>query len=164
MEALVYRCHPQTAKLLELLRGGVIGQVRMIRAAFGFGGILDVGCYPVAMSRLVAGTAAGKPYADPIEVVGGGRPGETGVDEGAAAVLVFEGGVTAQVSTGVRVTLENCLEIYGADGRITVPTPWVANRKAADGGKIAVTVKGESRTTAWRKRSPRAVRRPRRPP
>src|SRR5438105_4075950 len=73
MEAFMYRCHPQTAKLLELIRERTIGDVRMIRASFGFnsafnpdsrvysnalagGGILDVGCYPVSMSRLIAGT------------------------------------------------------------------------------------------------------------
>jgi predicted dehydrogenase len=61
MEAFMYRCHPQIAKLIELLRKKVIGEVRVIHASFGFhrdfnpevrlfknalggGGILDVGC------------------------------------------------------------------------------------------------------------------------
>src|SRR5687767_6145 len=65
MEAFMYRTHPQAARLVELLRAGSIGEVRVIQAAFGFhwpkpwnatsriisnelagGGILDVGCYP----------------------------------------------------------------------------------------------------------------------
>ena len=36
MEAYMYRCHPQTRKLLELIRSGVIGQVRVIQATFSF--------------------------------------------------------------------------------------------------------------------------------
>ena len=36
MEAFMYRCHPQTAKLVELLRNSVIGDVRIIQASFGF--------------------------------------------------------------------------------------------------------------------------------
>jgi predicted dehydrogenase len=78
MEAFMYRAHPQTARLVEILRSGAIGEVRMIQGAFGFhwpkpwnatsriisnelagGGILDVGCYPVSMSRLIAGVVDG---------------------------------------------------------------------------------------------------------
>src|SRR5207237_9838586 len=74
MEAFMYRCHPQTARIIELIREKAIGQVRVIQATFSFhwpiefdansrllaqdlggGGILDVGCYPVSMSRLIAG-------------------------------------------------------------------------------------------------------------
>jgi predicted dehydrogenase/aryl-alcohol dehydrogenase-like predicted oxidoreductase len=162
MEAFMYRCHPQTTKLVELLKEGVIGEVRMIRAAFGFGGgntinpegrlfdkalggggILDVGCYPVSMSRLVAGVAAGKDFADPVDVAAGGKLGETGVDEWAAAVLTFESGIVAQVATAVRASLDNSLEIVGADGRITVPNPWVADRQNPNPGQIIVAVKGK---------------------
>ncbi|TVR58591.1 MAG: oxidoreductase [Spirochaetaceae bacterium] len=165
MEAFMYRCHPQTAKLVELLKQGVIGEVRMIRAAFGFGGgteinaqgrmfnpelggggIMDVGCYSVSMARLVAGTAMGRAFADPIAVVAGGRVGKTGVDEWTAAVLTFENDIIAQVSTAVRSALDNTVEVYGSEGKISVSNPWVANRKTADNGKIVVTVKGESKT------------------
>ena len=89
-EAFMYRLHPQTAKLVELVKSGAIGEVRMIKSSFGFampgfmpehrlyandlagGGILDVGGYPVSMARLIAGAAAGKPFADPDKVVGRG--------------------------------------------------------------------------------------------
>ena len=74
-EAFMYRLHPQTLKLVELIKSGVIGEVRMIKSSFGFampgfmpehrlyandlagGGILDVGGYPVSMVRLIAGAA-----------------------------------------------------------------------------------------------------------
>ncbi len=164
MEAFMYRCHPQTAKLVELVKDGAIGEVRMIRASFGFGGghsinpesrtmnkrlggggILDVGCYPVSISRLIAGVAEGKPFANPVEVVGAGRLGETGADEWAAAVLRFESGIIAQVSTAVRVSPDQTLEICGSDGRITVSNPWVADRVNAGPGRIVVTSGGEER-------------------
>lgn len=141
MEAFMYRCSPQTAKLVEVIWSGAIGEVRAIQAAFGFragwnpesrllnralggGGILDVGCYPVSLSRLVAGAALGRPFADPLDVAGAGHVGETGVDESAAAVLKFEGGIVAEVATGVRVNLENVARIYGTEGWIHVPAPW----------------------------------------
>ncbi|MBT4502843.1 MAG: Gfo/Idh/MocA family oxidoreductase [Gemmatimonadetes bacterium] len=163
MEAFMYRCHPQTAELVRLIKEGAIGEVRMIRSCFGFGGghainlesrtlnsslggggILDVGCYPVSMSRLIAGVAEGKPFADPVEVVGVGHLGEESkIDEWTAAVLRFDSGIIAQVATAVRVSPDNSLEIYGSDGRITVANPWVANRQTADQGRVVVTAKGE---------------------
>ena len=164
MEAFMYRCHPQTLELVRLLKEGIIGEIRMIRASFGFGGghainpeartfsshlggggILDVGCYPVSISRLIAGVAEGKLFSDPVEVVGAGHLGETGVDEWTAAVLRFDSGIIAQVATAVRVSPDNSLEICGSDGRITVPNPWVADRKDPDPGRIIVSVKGEER-------------------
>ena len=104
-EAFMYRLHPQTAKLGELIASGAIGEVRMIQSSFGFqmpafmpehrlfandlagGGILDVGGYPVSMSRFIAGASGGKPFLDPVNVSGAARLGGTGTDEWAAAVL-----------------------------------------------------------------------------
>lgn len=142
MEAFMYRCNPQTQKLVDLIREGIIGEVRMIQAAFGFnagfnpegrlfaralggGGILDVGCYPVSMSRLIAGAATGKPFAEPTEFRALGRLGESGVDEWAAAVMKFPGEIVAEVSTAVRLSLDNVVRIYGSDGWILVPNPWI---------------------------------------
>ena len=152
MEAFMYRCHPQTAKLVELIRSGAIGQVRMIQASFSFragdnpesrllkhelagGGILDVGCYPVSASRLIAGVALGKGFADPVDVQGMGYLGKTGVDEYAAATLRFPGDIIAQVATGVRLTQDNVLRVYGTEGFITVPNPWIPAR---DGGTVKI--------------------------
>lgn len=144
MEGFMYRCHPQTARLLELIRRGSIGAVRLVQAAFSFragwdpagrllnpalggGGILDVGCYCVSMARLIA---EGAPFADPVEVKGVGQMGETGVDELAVAVLKFPGGMLAQLSAGVRVNLESVVRVWGEEGRIDVPSPWVVSREA----------------------------------
>jgi predicted dehydrogenase/aryl-alcohol dehydrogenase-like predicted oxidoreductase len=148
MEAFMYRCHPQTAKIVELIRSGAIGEVRVIQAAFSFhwpkpwnatsritrnalggGGILDVGCYPVSMSRLIAGVAMGGEFADPIEVKASGHVGPTGVDEWTCAVLKFPGDIIAEVSTGVQVNQENVVRVYGSEGRIFIPDPWVPSKE-----------------------------------
>ena len=38
MEAFMWRFHPQTDELVRLVRDGAIGELRVVRAAFGFGG------------------------------------------------------------------------------------------------------------------------------
>lgn len=148
MEAFMYRCHPQTHKLVELIRDKAIGDVRVIQAAFSYhwpkpydpassavrhlsagGGILDVGCYPISMSRLIAGTAAGKPFADPTGVKGVGHLGPERTDDYAAAVLKFPNGIIAQVATGVQVDQENIVRIFGSEGSIVICDPWTPNRE-----------------------------------
>jgi len=143
MEAFMYRCHPQTAKIVELIRSGAIGEVKLVQATFGFnagfnadtrlwsnaaggGGILDVGCYAVSFSRLIAGAMSGKAFLDPISVTGAGslHP-QTGVDVVAAATLKFANGLVAQVATSVGLSQDNSARIYGSSGMIVVPSPWI---------------------------------------
>lgn len=147
MEAFMYRCHPQTAKVVELVRSGAIGRVKLIQAAFGFrsdyrpdsrlwnkalggGGILDVGCYPVSFARLIAGAATGAPFADPLEVAGAGElHPESGADLYAAATLLFPGGVSAQVATAVGVGLDNTARVFGTEGWLEIPHPWIVLKR-----------------------------------
>ncbi|WP_410793793.1 aldo/keto reductase [Kribbella sp. C-35] len=141
MEAYMYRCLPQTKLIAQLVRDGEIGTVHQIQATFAFaagyrpesrifaddlagGGILDVGGYPVSMARLIAGAAIGQPYADPAAVSAVGHVGETGADEWTVATLFFDGGVTAQVSTGVRLADQNQVRIFGSEGYVVVEDPW----------------------------------------
>ncbi|MHB1001076.1 MAG: aldo/keto reductase [Armatimonadota bacterium] len=146
MEAFMYRCHPQTAKLVELIRDGAIGKVSIIQSAFSFnagynldgrllndklggGGILDVGCYCTSMSRLIAGAALGMPFAEPTSVKAFGLVGqESHVDEYTAGLLKFPDDIIAQVATGVRLNQDNSLRIYGSEGSIVVPSPWIPGR------------------------------------
>ncbi|MDB6169540.1 MAG: oxidoreductase [Verrucomicrobia bacterium] len=143
MEAFMYRCHPQTAKLVELVRSGAIGEVKLIQAAFSFasafnatarhwandlggGGILDVGCYPVSFARLMAGAAAGVPFLNPTAVTGAGHlHPATGTDVYAAATLKFGNEIVAQVSCGVGLGQDSSARIYGTAGSILVPSPWI---------------------------------------
>ena len=80
---------------------------RLWKNATGGGGILDVGCYPVSLARLVAGVAAGQGFADPIAVSGAGQLNAvTGVDEYAAGTLKFASGIVAQIATAITLQLE----------------------------------------------------------
>jgi predicted dehydrogenase len=142
MEAFMYRCHPQTQKLAELVRAGAVGRVQVIRAVFSFGatftpnsrtfarelgggGIMDVGCYTASMARLIAGAAAGQPFAEPMVVKGCGVLGPTGVDHYAAATLQFESGIVAEIITGVTCRMPAEVAVYGEAGALTVANPWL---------------------------------------
>ncbi len=161
-EAFMYRLHPATRALGDLVASGAIGEVRMIQSSFGFqmpafrpehrlfandlagGGILDVGCYPVSMSRFIAGQAAGKPFLDPVKVMGTAHLGQERTDEWAAAVLQFDTGIVAQVSCAVFVQLDNVLRIHGATGRIEVPDFWFAGGDRTGGpGTIRIVRPGK---------------------
>lgn len=141
MEAFMYRCHPQIARLLDILRSGEIGEVTHIAAAFGFpahfdprhrlfdpdlggGGILDVGGYPVSYARAIAAAAAGTAVQEPVSITARGTLGPTGVDEWAVADLVFHDGITASVRTGVRHDEPPTLTVYGSRGSLHLDDPW----------------------------------------
>ena len=147
MEAFMYRCHPQTAKLVELLHKKVIGDVRLIQTTFSFrsgynlesrllnnalggGGILDVGCYCTSGARLIAGAAIGKPFDEPVAFSGTGHVGaESHVDEYAVGSMKFSSGIVAQLATGTQLNLENNIRIWGTEGSIVVPSPWIVTSK-----------------------------------
>ncbi len=155
MEAFAYRVHPQTRRLVRLVRSGAIGEVRLAQAGFGIskafdpsdrlfsralggGGILDLGCYCASMARLVAGASAGEPFLDPVRVQGAGVIGAGGVDELAVAMLEFSGGLVAQLSVGLTLAQDNVVRLYGTRGRIEVASPWACSGKQGGRGVIAV--------------------------
>ena len=177
MEAFMYRCHPQTQRLAELVRAGAVGEVRMIRAVFSYqgrfapdartfanalggGGILDVGCYPASAARLLAGAAAGEPFREPHVVKGCAQLGPAGTDHYAAATLQFDGGIIAELITGVDCAVPSQLAVYGSEGMLEVPEPWVPCspcRRAREPlpldttfppGRILLTRRGESEPEA----------------
>jgi predicted dehydrogenase len=137
MEAFMYRCHPQTLKLQELLAQNVIGEVKMVNSEFGFnagkswenfrtdgalggGGLMDVGTYCVSLTRLVAGT-------EPESANYSAYIGPKGYDEFGSGSLKFPGEFTASFGTGVHVDLKNGAWIYGSEGKIHVENPWKVN-------------------------------------
>ena len=142
MEAFMYRCHPQIAKMVELIQDDAIGDVLAIRATFGYrsgfnpqsriynremggGGILDIGCYTASMARKIAGAAANELFLDPISVKGNGKIGPTGVDHIAAATLKFENDIIAEIVCAVECSYGSNVIIYGTEGTLTVPNPWL---------------------------------------
>ena len=132
MEGFMWRHNPQTAKLTELVRGGAIGEPRLIRAAFSFtltnladvrmlpevdgGSLMDVGCYAVSAARLLAG--------EPLRVSAQQVLGPTGVDVRFAATLSFEAGTLATFDCALDLTDRSELEVLGSEGAIAVSDPW----------------------------------------
>jgi predicted dehydrogenase len=134
-EAFMYRHNPQTAQLVELLRGGAVGEVRVVRAAFSFtitdeanirlaadlegGALMDVGSYCVSGSRLIAG--------EPRRVYGTGV-WERGVDTVFTGTLEFTGDVIAQFDCGFRLPDRDELEVLGTEGSLFLDDPWHCRR------------------------------------
>ena len=155
-EAFMYRLHPQTQQIVDLVTSAAIGEVRGIKTSFGFrmgnpdpkhrllandtagGGILDICCYPVSMARLVAGAATGKPFADPTKVHGVAHIGATGVDEWASAVLQFPNDILAEVSGGISLAHDNQVRVFGTDGWFEVKSPWFATGR--EGGTADIVI------------------------
>ena len=148
-EGFMYRCHPQIPALINIIKKNTIGNIKKITSSFGFdmeniisdhrlfdkklagGAILDVGLYPVSLSRMVAGAAIGKKFINPISISAKARIGETGVDEIASAKLTFENDVIAEVSAGIMQNMDNNAIIEGEFGKIIIDDPWMPGK---DGG------------------------------
>ena len=149
MEGFMYRCHPQIPALLKIIKNNKIGRIIKITSSFGFdmqqiisdhrlfdknlagGAILDVGLYPVSLSRMVAGAAVGKKFINPISISAKAKIGETGVDEIASAILTFENEIVAEVSTAIMQNMDNNAVIEGDIGKIIIDNPWMPGK---DGG------------------------------
>ncbi len=150
MEAFMYRCHSQTSKIVEVIRSGVLGEIRLIQATFSFaseysrqgrlvnrqlggGAILDVGCYCASMSRLIAGAALyGDQVAEPTEIHGVGWLDEAeGTDLLACALLRFPGNITAQLSAGTQLNQTNHVLVHGRQGILKINQPWFAGSPGA---------------------------------
>ena len=131
MEAFMYRHHPQTPRLAELVREGAVGELRQIRASFSFqiedvnvrldpelagGALMDIGCYCVSGSRLLAG--------EPERASAYQALGPSGVDLRLAGTLVFPGDVLAQLDCGFDLPLRQSLEVFGSAGSLRVTWPW----------------------------------------
>lgn len=146
-EAFMYRLHPLTEFILELLDQGRIGELRMIRSSFGFaipvflphhrlfrkelggGAILDLAGYPVSMARLLAGHATRRDDLVPVSIEGVSRNGPTGVEEISAATAAFENGVIAQMSVSIAQWQDNVLHLMGTLGRLEIEDFWFGSGK-----------------------------------
>jgi predicted dehydrogenase len=132
MEAFMYRFHPQTERVAELVAEGAVGRLRLIRGAFSFaaadpadvrlqagldgGALMDVGCYCLSAARLLAG----EPERVQAEQVLGGD----GVDVVLAATLRFRDGVLAHFDAGLALADRDELEVVGESGALWLDDPW----------------------------------------
>jgi D-xylose 1-dehydrogenase (NADP+, D-xylono-1,5-lactone-forming) len=131
-EAFMYRHHPQTGRLVELAHDGAIGELRLVRSAFSYalfdeenirlrtdvegGALMDVGCYCVSGSRLLAG--------EPESVFGRAYTGPSGTDWVFTGSLHFADGVTALFDCGTALARRDELEAIGTEGSIFLDDPW----------------------------------------
>jgi predicted dehydrogenase len=129
MEAFMYRFHPRTLKIQQLIESGTIGQVRLVRASFGFsvtdranvrlsaplagGALMDIGCYCVNFSRMAAGQA-------PTRVTASARWGASEVDETLAGTLDYPNGVIAQISCSLVSSHHHMVQVICSDGIIDI--------------------------------------------
>jgi D-xylose 1-dehydrogenase (NADP+, D-xylono-1,5-lactone-forming) len=133
MEAFMYRFHPQTRRVRELVASGKIGQVREVRAhlsvnimrsmdpsniryinTLGGGALLDMGCYTVNICRMIFGR-------EPERVIGLLQiDSDLGVDTGAAGILVFPDGV-GMITCSFGADGQGAYTIVGTEGTIEVP-------------------------------------------
>ncbi len=133
-EAFMYRHHPLTMKVKELVAGGGIGELRLVRGAFTFpigddsqnvrlnsglggGSVWDIGCYPVSYTRCVVSL-------EPQEVFGWQVTGASGVDETFTGQMRFPGGILAQFDCGFRSEFRTHMEFVGSQGTIDISSPF----------------------------------------
>jgi len=131
-EAFMYRHNPQTKRLAELVRGGAIGELRLVRSTFSYslydaenirlrtdvegGSLMDVGCYCVSGSRLLAG--------EPETVLGRAYTGPTGTDWVFTGSISFAGDVFAHFDCGTCLPERDELEAIGTEGSLFLDDPW----------------------------------------
>jgi predicted dehydrogenase len=145
MEAFMYRHHPQTAALVAAVSSGVVGDLRLVRAVYGYnlvrmrgedasdvrldpeldgGALQDLGCYCVSVARLLAG--------EPRRVYGVQALGRRGVDLLFAGSLEFEHGVVGQVECALSIEPRVELEVIGSAGRLVVREPFRIEQPGID--------------------------------
>ncbi len=151
VEAFMYRFHPAIGRLIETVRGGAIGDVKLIRSHFTFnrldpadvrfqprlagGSMMDVGCYCINLSRALAG-------GEPTAVHAAAHLHASGVDDYAAGTLDFGGQTLAVFTCGMSVEADRTTYIGGSEGYIAIDCPWFC-----DGSFTLVTDKGDTRHT-----------------
>jgi predicted dehydrogenase len=138
-EAFMYRHHPQTLKVKELVDSGALGKPQLIKGAFTFtlnregnyrnykdmggGSLWDVGCYPISYARMLVGE-------EPVEVSGWQVTGEEGSDVSFFGQLHFGSGVHAQFDCGFASPFRSYIEIVGSDAVLNIPTPFKPGAKS----------------------------------
>jgi predicted dehydrogenase len=136
MEAMWSRFLPLMQRITDMINTGKIGKVKYIRADFGFlapfqpdsrlydlrlggGSLLDIGIYPLFLCLHLLGK--------PDNIRAAGHLAPTGSDETCHALLTYNDGRSAVISSTLACTTSLTAEIAGTDGAIRIPTPWYKN-------------------------------------
>ncbi len=134
-EAFMVKTHPQWLRTQEIIRGGGIGELRVIAGLFSYfnrdpknvrhkvewggGGLLDIGCYPITMSRFIFGE-------EPARVTGAlERDPDFKTDRLASAILEFPSGQSTFIC-GTQTAFFQRMHFLGTSGRVEIEIPWNA--------------------------------------
>jgi predicted dehydrogenase len=136
MEAMWTRFLPLMQHITDMITAGKIGQVKYVRADFGFlapfqpdsrlydlrlggGSLLDIGIYPLFLCLHLLGK--------PDKIRAAGHLAPTGSDETCHALLTYNDGRSAVISSTLACQTSLTAEIAGTNGSIRIPTPWYKN-------------------------------------
>jgi predicted dehydrogenase len=153
-EAIMYRHHPQTLKIVDIIKSGLMGKVKSIKNFCGFdigkkilgieikklnynsrllnknlggGAILDLGCYPLSMSILIAGI--NNPRIQIEKVISKKKKiGKSNVDEVATIELSFTNKIYSYSQVAIRKKLDDLVLIEGTKGHLKVTNPWLPDK------------------------------------
>lgn len=137
MEAMWTRFLPIFLRVEEWINQGLIGDVRMLSADFGFragfnpkarlfnpelagGALLDVGVYTINLASFIFGGKA------PSKISSMAHLGDSGVDEQSSMILGYDEGQMAILYTAVRTNTRQDALIMGTKGSISIPSFWNA--------------------------------------
>jgi predicted dehydrogenase len=134
-EAFMVQNHPQWVRTRELVRSGRIGQLRFAMGSFGTsqtdpgnirnvleyggGGLMDLGCYPIKVSRMIFGEEPERVSATLV------RDAQFRIDTLASAILEYPSGHCV-FTCGTRVALHQSMHFFGTAGRIELEIPYNA--------------------------------------
>ncbi len=133
MEAFMYRFHPQWQKTKELVQQGRIGVLRVVMSSFSYmnrnpqdirnqvqaggGALLDIGCYPVSLSRFLWGK-------EPLRAVAAvERDPELGTDRLTSGLLDFGTGHSV-FSVSTQLLRFQRVQVFGTEGRLELEIPF----------------------------------------
>ncbi|MDQ2774777.1 MAG: Gfo/Idh/MocA family oxidoreductase [Acidobacteriota bacterium] len=132
-EAFMVRTHPQWLRTREIVRSGEIGELRAIVSVFSYfnrdpknirnvpefggGGVMDIGCYPITMSRFLF-------EREPARVVGLiERDPKMRTDRLSSALLDFGAGHALFTCSTQLVPFQR-MQVLGTHGRIDLEIPY----------------------------------------
>jgi len=148
MEALPYRAHPLMKFLIKTIKEKTIGQILDIKYTFGFkqkfknnnhrlfnkklggGAILDIGCYPVSFSNLIANIDNQEKHLIPKIINVSGTIFKTGVDDLSYLTLKYNNEIQSKIGVSITQVMENETIINGSEGKITIKNPWSPEKKS----------------------------------
>ena len=140
MEAFMYKIHPQTQQVMKVIQENLTSPLniraefcfavdvpethRLVNKELGGGSILDIGCYPMSISRHAVGAVHGKNFMNPVSIEGQGELNSQGIDLNASAKLVFEDGSLAEVKSATNLSSASDVEISDGKTTIVLNQPW----------------------------------------